>query len=1688
MGKSVIAVVLSVVAALLSANLNTLAHAQGDLVAPGNVAAQNTGNPGEVRISWDAVPGAAYYRIGWVAYSDVQPIIAGGGDWLERFAFIDIQNRDQTQHTITRLTPGVQYAFIVASNSDRYGTPQWPPATGWKFLNLTEAPASYAAIGTASVNVAWDAVPGAAYYRIGWVVYSDVQPIIAAGGDWLEHFAFIDIANRGQTEHTITRLTPGLQYAFIVAGNDGRYGTPQWPEASGWQFMTPSAQQLTGTAADRAALVALYNATGGSNWTNNTNWLSNGTVNEWHGVTTDDDGRVTELNLRENNLSGGISSGLDQLASLERLDLQGNDLTGSIPSELGNLANLERLDLGQNSLTGVLPVQLRALVDLAKLDLDDNLLTGTIPSELGMLTNLENIELSENAFTGCIPAALRTVADNDLVELALPFCGVSPAQAFTTAQLEALFDEIISKTEQREAFSEIKESNIGFSAIEDMKALRSEFVASTTETDLYYALSKLSNARRDSHLRIYPVDGGLTAPNRASCVAAPVHVLPDLSDISGPTFFVAEVGEGLASPEVGDVIVGVNGRSMAEYMNEFAPWIRHSSLQGLYWRMAYELPAQVATVPPSLYSGQLDLTLENSSGQRYDVTLPYNGACGHFGLTAGYPGFVEVMRRENFNVLIDRNRQMILLQWLDFEYSLIQDIIDLMEYAEREQILNYDMIIDVTFSGGGSRGAYAIQRLVDRPFRVTFGNVRLSDLGKARIERYVNQEPDTDAPDIFGLNLSRSWLIDWARTDATEAIRRGDEYTPSVPFKLAHLPKDSDGILQPAPVRFSGEVAIINARTWGGSHLDQFMAMYVDNDLATFIGVPAGGFSNTWEGDEVLHFADTGRPVVAFQWSIGHTIRPNDEILEGNPAQPDEYIPLTRDNFQGYHQILFSRAIGTLNPSIPPPPDPAAQPGQSTTQAPAGDYDADDDGLIEISNLSQLNAVRWDPNGYGQVSDRADRAEYYNAFPGAENGVGCPGAGCKGYELVADLDFDTNGNGQADADDAYWNDGAGWEPMELGSTFDGGGHTLANLYINRANQDAVGLFGSPFQGRIQGVGLISADVTGRNEVGGLVGDGHGLHITDSYVTGTVSGEDGIGGLIGDSFQGTITASYAAADVSGSGSVGGLIGDSHTDAISNSYATGTVVGTEDEVGGLVGDSFSGTITASYATSSVAGDGSVGGLIGDSHTDVISAGYAAGAVVGAGDEVGGLVGDSFSDTITASYATGSVSGDRTVGGLIGDSSSGTISASYAAGAVSGNGDEVGGLIGDGFETTISVSYWDSDTSGQSSSDGGIGKTTVELQSPTRYTSIFATWNMDLDADGSNDDPWDFGTSTQYPALKYQNLSPNNQRGSNNNAASALDATAQESWIYNDNVFVLPVTENLVTGELPLSDYVVGFHQHFEDAFDFLFSISNLDYREDETRRYSGLHISLRNDVTGMGKATFSPSSRWGTADHLKGVLHFTYYEAVRNSPSLHEVFHLWANYVIPSTYSGHWGFSSADGQLGGFDIDQLVDHGSGQYTAGDFWPIANGGNLVPYSPIELYLAGFIPPEDVPDLRAAEDGQFLLNEDGSAARAGNGYRIFTASSIRTYTIEDIIAEHGERIPEASQAQHDFRGAVILLIDENHPASERVLERVSTDVLWFSQASEDASELYNFYEATGGRGTFSMSGLSQFRKSPSS
>ena len=148
-------------------------------------------------------------------------------------------------------------------------------------------------------------------------------------------------------------------------------------------------------------LVALYNSTGGANWTRNTNWLSDRPIGEWRGVYTDSSGRVF------------------------RLDLYSNRLTGETPPELGGLSNLTRLNLSGNQLTGEIPPELGGLSNLTHLVLHGNGLTGEIPPELGGLSNLTYLRVNSNQLTGCIPEGLRDIAFHDLASLDLPDCGTA---------------------------------------------------------------------------------------------------------------------------------------------------------------------------------------------------------------------------------------------------------------------------------------------------------------------------------------------------------------------------------------------------------------------------------------------------------------------------------------------------------------------------------------------------------------------------------------------------------------------------------------------------------------------------------------------------------------------------------------------------------------------------------------------------------------------------------------------------------------------------------------------------------------------------------------------------------------------------------------------------------------------------------------------------------------------------------------------------------------------------------------------------------------------------------------------------------------------------------------------------------------------------------------------------------------
>ncbi len=207
------------------------------------------------------------------------------------------------------------------------------------------------------------------------------------------------------------------------------------------------------------------------------------------------------------------------------------------------------------------------------------------------------------------------------------------------------------------------------------------------------------------------------------------------------------------------------------------------------------------------------------------------------------------------------------------------------------------------------------------------------------------------------------------------------------------------------------------------------------------------------------------------------------------------------------------------------------------------------------------------------------------------------------FEQTADIDASST---------STWNGGAGFLPIGNTSRFTGSyngqGHTIDSLFINRPTTDYIGLFGYITRSNIDSVGLTNVNITGDQYVGGLVGV-KTIHSTVSncYSTGSVSGDQYVGGLVGNSYyRSAVKNCYSTGSVSGNSDVGGLMGyNYYISAIDNCYSTGSVSGTGSYVGGLVGNNYyNSTVSNCYSTGSVSGTGYIGGLIGDNNYSTVS----------------------------------------------------------------------------------------------------------------------------------------------------------------------------------------------------------------------------------------------------------------------------------------------------------------------------------------------------------------------------------------------------------------------------------------------------------------------------------------------------
>lgn len=111
----------------------------------------------------------------------------------------------------------------------------------------------------------------------------------------------------------------------------------------------------------RAALIDLYNATDGDNWTNNTNWCSDADLSEWYGVSTLSSDLVGAIDLQDNNLCGELPASMSCFIELQELQLSNNNISGSIPLSIDELENLQYVQLSGNMLSGTIPSAITSL-------------------------------------------------------------------------------------------------------------------------------------------------------------------------------------------------------------------------------------------------------------------------------------------------------------------------------------------------------------------------------------------------------------------------------------------------------------------------------------------------------------------------------------------------------------------------------------------------------------------------------------------------------------------------------------------------------------------------------------------------------------------------------------------------------------------------------------------------------------------------------------------------------------------------------------------------------------------------------------------------------------------------------------------------------------------------------------------------------------------------------------------------------------------------------------------------------------------------------------------------------------------------------------------------------------------------------------------------------------------------------
>ena len=308
------------------------------------------------------------------------------------------------------------------------------------------------------------------------------------------------------------------------------------------------------------------------------------------------------------------------------------------------------------------------------------------------------------------------------------------------------------------------------------------------------------------------------------------------------------------------------------------------------------------------------------------------------------------------------------------------------------------------------------------------------------------------------------------------------------------------------------------------------------------------------------------------------------------------------------------------------------------------------------------------------------------------------------------------------------------------------------------------------------------------------------------------------------------------------------------------------------------------------------------------------------------------------------------------------------------------------------------------------------------------------------------------------------------------------------------------------IALQEVTQRIYQKFNDDFDHIFCI--LDNNSSGNTGISGVNISFRNSVRGIGRQIFDNTGSAGSDGKLNSIIYFPdYTQVIGVAP--HELCHDYAVFLdltyTMDNYSGssHWEVCNAYGMLGGFRYVRKVEEnsrgvagrtyyeGSGVSDArnedGSFkWVSRNLSANRPYSDIELYLMGMKSAQELRDAGFRLDAYSGNGRYPEDVGARSGY--FYATKVTSYSIDDIIAIHGERIPDAASAKKRFKILTVVISLKN--ATTHYYREIIEDLKYAggpadALLSSSGSSYFNFSKATHGRGSLEMDGIKNSLKS---